>query len=809
MKKTTFFMLFVLLCSVGFAQTITVKEKVSIAPIQGVVILLDNNKSVSTDKNGYATINDTQYSTLTISCVGYKTLTISKQELSKNNNIVYLVEKPYHTNEVVISANRFEESSENSAQQIALIKSKNIEQSNLQNTADLMQNTGLVNVQRSQAGGGSPIIRGFEANKVLIVVDGVRMNNAIFRGGHLQNILTMDQNSVDRMEVLFGAGSLMYGSDALGGVMSFYTKEPKLSDSKNLNINGSAFTRYSTVNEESTTHIDLALANNKFGSLSSLTYSKFGDTKQGDNRSSEWDSLGIRKYYQTRINGIDSMMKNDDPLVQKNSGYNQIDFMQKLIYKQSSKLTHVINFQYSTTTDIPRYDRLTEVDGAGKFKSAEWYYGPQKRMFVSYQARLKGDKLFDKGQVTLAFQDIEESRNNRSWNKSKLNRRVEQVKVYSLNADFDKMMGSVDVQYGAELTYNDVNSTASALNVNTQAVSALDTRYPDGGSTTNSASLYTTALKELSEKLSLNAGLRFNHYGLASTFNDKTFFPFPFNEINQNSNTLTAQLGAVYKPTATWKMGLNLSTGYRSPNVDDLAKVFESSKGDTLGSNSTVGTIIVPNPDLKAEKTYNAELSISKNIADRFQITGIVFGTKIMDGIVTQDATFNGSAYITYGDTVSKVQKNVNASEAYIIGFCGILNYDISSNFSASGTYNYTYGRITSVNPETPLDHISPAFGRVSLVWKAKKMRAEFFSIFNAAKELKDYNLGGEDNLQYATTNGMPAWYTLNLRYSYQVNKYIQAQLNLDNITDKAYRVFASGINAPGRNIGLTLRAAF
>lgn len=808
MKKFTIFVLLVSLCSLAIAQTITVKDKVNIAPIQGVVIRV-NADVLSTGKDGKATINTSNFNSINLSCIGYKTLTISKEELTKSNNIVYLTEKPYNTNEVVVSANRFEESSENSAQQITVIKSKNIEQSNLQNSADLLQSTGLVNVQRSQAGGGSPIIRGFEANKVLIVVDGVRMNNAIFRSGHLQNILTMDQNSIDRMEVLFGAGSLMYGSDALGGVMSFYTKEPKLSDNKKINFNGSAFTRYGTVNKENTSHVEVSMSNNKFGSLSSLTYSKFGDMKQGDNRSSEWDSLGLRKYYQTRVNGVDSMMKNDDPLIQKNTGYTQIDFLQKIIYKQSSKLTHVINFQFSNTSDIPRYDRLTELDGAGKFKSAEWYYGPQKRMLLSYQARLRGDNLFDKGQVTIAYQDIEESRNNRSWRKSKLNRRIENVKVYSLNADFDKMIGKVDVQYGAELTYNDVHSTASALNINTQTVTALDSRYPDGGSTTNSVAFYTTGSKKLSTKTSINAGLRFNHYNLNSKFTDKSFFPFPFDEIDQNSNTITAQIGSVYKPTETWKIGLNLSTGYRSPNVDDLAKVFESSKGDTLGSNSTIGTVIVPNPELKAEKTYNAELSISKNIADKFQVTGIVFGTKIIDGIVTQDATFNGSAYITYGDTISKVQKNVNAAEAYILGFCGIINYDINNNFSASGSYNYTYGRITSVNPETPLDHIAPSFGRVSLVWKAKKMRAEFFSLFNAAKELKDYNLGGEDNLQYATTKGIPAWYTLNLRYSYQVNKFFQAQVYIDNITDKTYRVFASGINAPGRNIGLTLRATF
>lgn len=809
MKKNILFLLLVAFCSFGFAQTIIVKDKVSLTPIQGVIIRT-NTEALSTDKDGKVTINtNSKNTTLNFTCVGYKSVSLETSELSKTNNVVYLTEKPYNTNEVVISANRFEESSENSAQQISVIKLKGIEQINLQNTADLLQNTGMINVQRSQAGGGSPMIRGFEANKVLIVVDGVRMNNAIFRGGHLQNVLTMDQNTLERMEVLFGAGSLMYGSDALGGVMSFYTKEPKLSDSKNLNIGGSAFTRYGSANNEISNHLDLTFATNKFGSISSFTISKFGDTKQGDNRNTNLDSVGLRNYYQDVVNGVDTMMKNSDPLIQKGSGYTQYDFMQKFIFKQNAKLTHVLNFQLSTSTDIPRYDRLTEVTSANIFKNAEWYYGPQKRMFFSYQARLNGDKLFNEGQITIAYQDIEESRHNRGWKKSKLNHRIENVKVYSMNADFDKMINNLDVRYGAEIIYNDVQSTATVENINTGAISPLDTRYPSGGSTTNSAAAYTTVTRKLNTKLSLNAGVRLNYYSLNAKFTDKTFFPFLFDEINQNSTTGTAQIGTVYKPTETWKIGVNLSTGYRSPNVDDLAKVFESTKGDTLGSNSTIGTVIVPNPDLKSEKTYNAELSISKNIADKFQITGIVFGTKIIDGIVTQNSTFNGSSTIAYGDTISQVQKNVNAAEAYIMGFCVIINYDINTNFSASGSYNYTYGRVTSVTPETPLDHIAPAFGRVSIVWKAKQMRAEVFSLFNAAKELKDYNLGGEDNLQYATVNGMPAWYTINLRYSYQVNKYIQAQVNLDNITDKAYRVFASGINAPGRSVGLTLRANF
>jgi hemoglobin/transferrin/lactoferrin receptor protein len=809
MKKTTFILMMVLLAISGFAQTIIIKDKMSFAPIQGVIIRVNSTDVLSTDVKGSATINTKNYTSLQFSMVGYTTLVKTKEELAKANHVVYLTERAYNTNEVVISANRFEESSEKLSQQIAVIKAKQIAQSNLQTTADLLQNTGLVNVQKSQAGGGSPVIRGFEANKVLMVIDGVRLNNAIYRGGHLQNVITMDQSVLERMEILFGSGSLMYGSDALGGVMHFYTKEPKLASNKDLNFSGSAFSRYGSMNNERTAHVDLSIANNKIGSLTSFTVSDFDDLRQGKNRSKEMGSLGIRNFYQARINGVDTMLRNSDSLVQKSSGYTQYDFMQKFLFKQNERLTHVLNIQYSTSTDIPRYDRLTDVNNAGVFRTAQWYYGPQERLLASYQLRLNGNTIYDKAQVTFAYQAIEESRHNRNWNSSKLNHRTENVSVYSVNADFDKMLGRADIRYGIEFIYNDVQSTAYAENINTGLRSNLDTRYPVDGSSTQSVSAYLTSSHRITDKLTLNEGLRYSYFNLYANFSDKTFFAFPYNEINQTNNMLTTQVGMVYKPDQSWKIAFNIATGFRSPNVDDLAKVFDSQKGDTLGSSSTVGTVILPNPDLKAEHTYNAELSISKSIADNFQITGIGFFTRINDAIVTQNSTFNGVEYIVFGDTLSRVQKNVNAGQAYIAGFSALLNYEINDKFSTQVSYNYTYGRVTSVSPTTPLDHIAPAFGKFSFVWKAKKMRTEVFALFNAAKKLEDYNLAGEDNLNYATVNGMPAWYTLNLRYSYQLNQYFMAQLNVDNITDRAYRVFASGINSGGRNIGLTLRANF
>jgi hemoglobin/transferrin/lactoferrin receptor protein len=100
-------------------------------------------------------------------------------------------------------------------------------------------------------------------------------------------------------------------------------------------------------------------------------------------------------------------------------------------------------------------------------------------------------------------------------------------------------------------------------------------------------------------------------------------------------------------------------------------------------------------------------------------------------------------------------------------------------------------------------------YGRAGARWHNSRASLEGNVLFNGRKKLEDYNLEGEDNLQYAPANGMPAWLTFNMRGSYRFGKYLSLQAGIDNIMDLQYRNFASGINAPGRNFWLTLRTAW
>lgn len=716
--------------------------------------------------------------------------------------------KTSYLDEVVISANKIAEPRKYVAQQVQIINQSIIRNLNAQTSADLIQNTGQVAMQRSQQGGGSPIIRGFEASRVLLMIDGVRMNNAIYRGGHLQNIITMDNNVLDRAEILFGPSSTVYGSDALGGVVHFFTRNPELANDKKVNVSGNTFVRFGSANNEKTGHIDLNIGGKRFASFSSFTISDFGDLQMGKKiNKALGEEYWVRNVYAERAadNSGDVLLTNDDPYTQKFSGYKQYDFLQKFLFKQSDRVQHLVNFQYSTSSNVPRYDRLTDAQGTG-LRSAEWYYGPQDRLLISYQFKLNDlGKLADALTATASYQDIEESRNDRRFNSNNLNHRTENIKVGAVTIDLQKKIKTNQLRYGFDSQFNNLSSTAYRENISTGAISSLDTRYPGGDNTLNYWALYATHTLALNDKWTLNDGIRIGGSSLNSTFVDKSFFPFPYNDIKQNNTYASGNIGIIYSPTS-WKFSFLTSTGFRVPNIDDLAKVFES----VQGSPTTTGILVVPNPDLSPEKTINGDLSITKFFGSRVRLEGTLFATNFFDAIVTLPTTFNNQSTIDYNGFPANVVSSQNANKAYIYGYSVSGQFELLSKLNLAAAYNYTHGRVKNDNgSETPLDHIPPTFGRIGLNYTTSKLYAEVFSNFNGWKRLDNYSISGEDNLQYATPVGMPSWYTLNVRASYTINNVFTLQAGIDNIMDLQYRQFASGINSPGRNIFGTLRVKF
>jgi hemoglobin/transferrin/lactoferrin receptor protein len=700
--------------------------------------------------------------------------------------------------EVVVFANKFPEKTKRIAQYVDVLKRP--EDINYQpNSGDALINSGKIFVQKSQQGGGSPIIRGFEASRVLLMVDGVRMNNAIYRAGHLQNIVTIDNMILDRMEVLYGPSSTLYGSDALGGVVSMFTKNPTLSGIDKTVVHGNATLRYASAIEENRGNIQLNMGGKQWASLTSVTYGSFGDIVQGARRRDAYPTFGKKDFIVERVGNTDVVVPNPNPNRQIPSGYKQVDVTQKFLYQASEKIKHIFNLQFSNSSDIPRYDRLTE-KSAGLPVFAEWYYGPQIRNMLAYHFTADQQTGFFKEiKLTASYQDIEESRITRRFQNNNKDFRWERIHVFGVSFDAKHYSGKNELHIGAESYSNFVRSTAERVNIVSGAKSRITTRYADGPTTFSSQAVFAQHTYKFNEHWTLNDGLRFNLVQMDARFVDTALTKFPFTRARQSNKAVTGNIGMVYNTNNRFRAAFVVSSGFRSPNVDDLSKVFDS----------RTGLVVVPNPNLKPEYTYNAELNANYTTT-KFSYGAAFFYTWFNNALVQDKFTFNGQDSIYYNGVKSAVYAMQNKATAYVAGFSVNAAYTILKGTVIDAVVTYTKGRFKDQNNITvPLDHIPPVYGRVAITHISDKWNTSVYGLFNGWKRIVDYNPNGEDNLQYATVDGMPSWFTINARAGYNFSKNLSLQLMLENITDLNYRYFASGISAPGRNLSITLRSAF
>ena len=808
----------------SFGQEVQIVDEASDEPIMSVSIYnKDGSKSVLTNDKGIADISKFDANeNIIIAHISFGTYEFVKSAIPA---VLRLRSDVNQIDDVVLSISKSRVKKNRIAEKIEIITEKDIRKMAPQTSADLLANTPGVRVQKSQGGGGSPVLRGFEANRVLLVVDNVRMNNAIYRSGHLQNSITISPSALARTEVLFGPSSVVYGSDALGGVVHFYTKTPKIGDS--ISVSGDAFTRYSSANNERTYNLNTAISFNKWASFTSVNYSDFGDLRMGRSRNHGFKNWGKVFTYSdnddTTFN--ETPVNNGNPNRQKNTGYRQIDLLQKFNIQTSTRSNLGLNFQYSASSDIPRFDRLTELkDGALKF--AEWRYGPQKRFLFSPRYEFRSDsKIMKSGAITAAYQNIEESRIKRKYGDTIRGYQEEQLDVYTLNGDFSVPLSKKrDLSYGLEFTHNDVSSKGfgRALETNGSIITGFgattieQSRYPDGGSTYTTAAGYVNYRQDINRKSTLNTGARYTYTKLKALFVDQTFVTLPDPDITLSNSSITANLSYAFRPEEFWQINGVISSGFRSPNIDDVGKLREKN-----------GLLTVPNVGLRPEYAYNAELGISKFISNKkHQVSFNTYYTLLnnyiaRDGfeVLNDSSTPDPTTVLYEGEEVTTVA-NVNKGTAYIVGGTFDFGTQLAQNWLWRGNLTYTKGK--SYDDNRYLPSISPFFGSSTLTFQKNKFEAALGYRFSFKKPADEYSIGGEDNLEQspqidpnpAVTGdefyaGHPAWNVFDLRTNYQVSERLGLQASLDNIFDIHYKEFASAISAPGRNFRLTVAFNF
>jgi len=812
----------------SFSQKLIIKDSKEKSVIPNVSVYNSQRSlTVLSDIEGNVDYSGFQKSdTLIFSHIAYEKFNIQINKIPKSSSItiIYLNPNPQQLSEIILSVGRNKENRKKISKKVTLITSKKTELDLPQTSADLLYYGGGVRIQKTQGGGGSPVIRGFEANRVLLVVDGVRMNNAIYRSGHLQNAITIDPNVLERTEVIFGPSSVGYGSDALGGVVHFYTIKPKINNEKQWTIKG--LESYNTDLNHIVSNLNFEYSKEKWASFTSFSYSDFGDIIMGENRAHGFKSWGLNKFTLSKEKFNTTSVLNKNPNIQKNTAYSQFDLLQKFNFKTSESSNLIFNIQHSNSSNIDRYDKLNEYNSAGDLKYAQWHYGPQKRTLLSTSYNfLKNNNWLKKGTVVAAFQKINESRHNRKYQSLTMNSQIEDVEVFSINADFIRGEANVSsLSYGFEYTHNNVSSIAygASLTKQNNSISNINkvnssfkipTRYPSGGSNYSTAASYYEFRKDLSNKSNFSFGMRYTYTWLNARWLEEALIDANLNRIKTQQSSLTGSLGYVYRSNNTWQISANFSSGFRSPNIDDMGKIRENR-----------GLLSVPNMQLKPEYAYNSELGLTKFFDNKMTVFSLnLYYTHITDHIIRDyfqilnDTSTQNPATILYNSEEVKTIANINSGRAYIYGFSFDSEAKIISNLIFKSNITFTKGG--SVNSSTPLPSISPLFGSFYLKWINSNFKTQFSYRFSGYKNPEDYSSGGEDGLEETPLLGFngnepnyygtPSWGIFKLSSSYKISNKLKATLIFDNIFDIHYREFASGISSPGRNLNIVLEHKF
>lgn len=787
----------------GFSQNLTIIDENN-KPVIGASIFSDLSNYVTTDKNGNVSLDKFSRSdTLTIKQYGFKEEKLPKSKLK--NTLILLYDNEL-LDEVVISASKFSQKFREVPKKVTQINRSMIEFTNPMTSADLLERGGYVYIQKSQLGGGSPMIRGLSTNRLVLSVDGVRLNNAIFRSGNIHNVISISPMNIENTEVIMGSASVLYGSDAIGGVMNFYTKKAKLSNDSNPNIQININSRYSSASNEKMYHIDFNYGLEKISFLSSFSKSDFDDLTMGIHGPSDY----LRPNYVTQNSaGDDVLVTNSKPRVQRNTGYSQTNFMQKVLYEPNEDLSIDIGIHFSKTGNIPRYDRLIRTNENEGLYYSEWYYGPQEWLLINSQLTFipKETKFYDELKFGSSFQRFSESRNSRRFSDSFLKSREEELDIFSLNLDFFKKISeNSNITYGLEMIENKVGSFAKSINISDLSETPISTRYPDNSSL-NSLGLYVNYKTKIIEDVFFQSGVRYSSTVLKSDLSqNNSYYDFMYENTTLENGAFVGGIGLSWVRNIYNNWKFNINTAFRSPNIDDLAKVFDSEPG----------SVVVPNPDLKPERSFGLEFGGYFRTKNNIELDFSSYVTYLYNSFIRDDFTLsNGVSEIIYDGELSQIQALQNSSKSFIYGIEFGINMFLNKNFRMKSQHNLIAGyELDDLPFGMPVRHIPPNYGNFHLIYNNGDFTIDTYLNYNS--KISFNNLAESERAKpymYALDeNGnpySPSWMTFNVRSKYSFSKMLNINFTVENITNKLYRPYSSGISAPGINFIFSFSYAY
>lgn len=625
-------------------------------------------------------------------------------------------------------------------------------------------------VQKTSHAQGSPYIRGFTGFRNVMLVDGVRLNNSIFRDGPNQYWNLIDPAIIDALEVVKGPASVLYGGDAIGGTVNARLRDPE--------IYGEGFDWYRQIYLRASTAerslVGRAEANMmlspRLGLLLGGTWKDFGDVRGGH-------SVGR----------------------QDKTGYDAYSGDMKLVYRPETDTTWTLAHYYLREDDAWRaHKTIHGLNWKGTTNGTDLERIIDETHTLSYLRYDRRDigGWIDAVKLTASFQTLEERR----W-RTKSNRSGDwqgtDVDTYGLDAQFESPSCIGRWTYGLEWYHDRVDSFNKKYNsAGAYTGQAIQGPVADDA-TYDLVGVYLQDAIPLTDCVELILGGRYT-YAQADANDVQDPDTGRKISLTDDWNALvgSARLNWFVDDERRWNVFGGVSQGFRAPNLSDLTRL------DTARSNE----IETPAPGLSPENFISYEAGV-KTLYDDFAAQVGYYYTDIRDMIVR---TPTGN--VISGD--NEVTKR-NAGDGYVHGVEMDASYRFAPQWTAFGSFAWMYGEVETyptsapTKKAEPIDRLMPPTGRMGIRWDHPRSRLWAEAACKVAGEADRLSTRDKSDTDRIPPGGTPGYVTFDVRGGWSVCDGLDVWAGLENLTDEDYRIHGSGVNEPGLNLKLGLKWRF
>lgn len=676
--------------------------------------------------------------------------------------------------ETVVTAGREEEEGSAVLHSVEVIGEEEFVEQGYRTVPEALANTPGVSVQKTTHGHGSPFVRGFTGRQNLLLVDGVRMNNSTYRSGPVQYWNTVDGFAIDRMELVKSQGSVLYGSDALGGTLNVLSRGSGFeAEAPGMFWGGSSFYQYRTNGEGS--HIGRLEARfgegGKWGILLGVAAKDFGDLEDS---------------------GLGTM---------KNTGYDEenLDFKFEMLVNPDVKVT--LAHQYLNQDDVWRWHSTVyndkswhgtvfDVDSGGTKDLLDARIYDQERS-LSY-LRFEGANssgFIQNWAATLSYQKSQDSQFRLETDKDpdEFRRGLVEVETYGLDLQFESEVGQGALVYGVDYYQDEVDSDGSRTDEDAEAQRPVadDSTYYNGG-------LFAQYRWKATEQTEVAFGARYTRteVEIGKLWDGNLGMDV---SADDEWDHVVFNLRGLHRINDQWSIYGGVSEGFRAPNLDDLS-------GNVT---SRSGTEVSGSLDLEPEESWTYELGTRyQNECFEFGMAGFY---TVVDDLIVRVPVAEGE-----DDKIS-----TNAQEAEIYGIELDAAWRLARGWTISGFLTWQEGE-----SDTPLwvggpveeqwvSRLSPLRGSVAVRYDSPDERWWVEGRVTAADKADKLSEGDKGDTQRIPPGGTPSYVVASLRGGWEVNENVSLTLGLENLTDEDYRVHGSGVNGEGFGVVIGARVGF